>query len=139
MAGAAHLASQQSRIRLVRADLDATANVMGEHNYDVALCCGVLMYVSEDTAASAIRTMLERATVIGLICLAHEQGAAPPGPSSARAVDGAYTHDVHSMIQSAGGRVVSSQWIGTAASGSSPSHVIVAERRMDADPVFAAG
>lgn len=47
-----------------------------------------------------------------------------------RASDGAFIHDMDLLIRKAGGRVLSSRWIGTTTSGSSPSHVIVAEPKM---------
>ncbi len=36
-------------------------------------------------------------------------------------------HNMDVMIQRAGGSIVSSEWVGTSVSGSSPSHVILAE------------
>jgi hypothetical protein len=38
-------------------------------------------------------------------------------------------HDMHSMIRETGGKMLSSTWVGSAESGSSPSHVILAEPR----------
>jgi hypothetical protein len=72
--------------------------------------------------------MIARAgCLVGIICLAPaEQNAAISGESALRP-DGAFLHDVGGMIGRAGGRVVSSNWIGTAVSGSSPSYAILAE------------
>jgi 2-polyprenyl-3-methyl-5-hydroxy-6-metoxy-1,4-benzoquinol methylase len=127
--GSAHLASLNSRVRLFHADMESAARVMDGRIYDLVLCCGVLMYVSEKTAQQVLRTMLSHARrMIGLVCLAHpERATASLEGSMGRASDGAFIHNIDRMIEQAGGRVVSSQRIGTQVSGSSPSHVIVAE------------
>ena len=56
-AGTAHLSSLRSRVQLFAADLDDAERVMcsqiGGGNYDLVLCCGVLMYVNESTAEKA--------------------------------------------------------------------------------------
>ena len=123
--GSAHLRSIGSRVKLFTADMEAAEHVMGDA-YDVVLCCGVLMYVTGSIAEKVARTMFSRASrLVGLICLAPREGHA--GPSSVRASDGAFVHDMEPIIRRAGGRVVSCSWIGTNTSGSSPSHVIVAE------------
>jgi hypothetical protein len=124
-AGAAHLSSLRSRVRLFAADMEAAEHVMGKRNYDLVLCCGVLMYANESTAEKVVRAMLSRARcLVGLICLA------PPrdlGWSEMRASDGAFIHDVNRMIRQAGGTILSSDWVDTSVSGASPSHVILAE------------
>jgi len=126
--GTSHLQSLQSRVRLFSADMAATERVMGNQIYDVVICCGVLMYVNEETARHVVRTMLQHARhLVGLICLAQTSLHPPRGRSATRASDGAFVHDVESMIQQAGGKVVSSTWIGSSITGSSPANVIVAE------------
>jgi SAM-dependent methyltransferase len=123
--GAAYLASLRSRVKLFVADVDSAEQVMRQ-NYDLVLCCGVLMYVNESTANKVVRAMLARAThLVGLICLA--PAGEIPQRSVMRDSDGAFIHNMESMITRAGGRIVSREWIGTSASGSSPSHVILAE------------
>ena len=99
---------------------------MSSRNYDLVLCCGVLMYVDETTAEKVVRAMFScSAYLVGLICLA------PPGDnpvrSEIRESDGAFIHNMDRMIRRTGGNVVSSTWIGTSTSGSSPCHVILAE------------
>jgi hypothetical protein len=47
-----------------------------------------------------------------------------------RASDGTFVHAMGPMIDKAGGRVLSSRRIGTTTSGSSPSHVIIAEPKV---------
>ncbi len=128
-AGTAHLGSLQSKVKLFAADMAAAEHVMGGREYDLVLCCGVLMYVNQKTAEQVVRTMFSHARrLVGLICLAHPRGEhARPAASEVRELDGALIHDVGSMIRRANGRVVSSKWVGTSTSGSSPSYVILAE------------
>jgi len=122
--GSAHLSSQQSRVRLFAADIESADHILSRWKYDLVLCCGVLMYVNERIAERVVRAMFAGAgRLVGLICLA------PPrhGWSGTRDYDGAFIHDVDQMIRRAGGSVVSSDWVDTSVSGSSPSHVILAE------------
>jgi SAM-dependent methyltransferase len=125
-AGTAHLASLGSRVRLFHADMLAVDDVMALRRYDVVLCCGSLMYVNESAAGKILRTMFSHARcAVGLICLA--PSGRDQGHSEVRSVDGAFVHHMDRMIHGAGGRVVSAEWVGTQTSGSSPSHVILAE------------
>jgi hypothetical protein len=125
-AGSTHLSSLRSRVKLFAADMETAERTMSSQNYDLVLCCGVLMYVDETTAEKVVRAMFScSAYLVGLICLA------PPGDnpvrSEIRQSDGAFIHNMDRMIRRTGGNVVSSTWIGTSASGSSPCHVILAE------------
>jgi SAM-dependent methyltransferase len=121
--GSEHLDSQGSRVKLFAADMEMTETIIGSETYDVVLCCGVLMYVNPIIAEKVVRMMFARAVrLVGLICLAPLDGQ-----HGVRASDGAFVHEMDSMIDKAGGRVLSSRWIGTSTSGSSPSHVIIAE------------
>jgi 2-polyprenyl-3-methyl-5-hydroxy-6-metoxy-1,4-benzoquinol methylase len=126
--GMAYLQSQQSRVRLFEADLTGTADLMGGRQYDLVLCCGVLMYVNEETAQNALRAMFDHCQgLVGLICLAQRENRRPGAAIEVRTSDGAYVHDVPRMIRDAGGTLLSSTWVGSAASGSSPSQVILAQ------------
>ncbi len=131
--GTTHLNGLGSLVRLHHADLDGTARTMAGRIYDVVFCCGVLMYVNQQTAQEVLRTMFRHARwLVGLVCLAHPDGdRAPARVSSPRDSDGAYIHDVKHMVREAGGKVVFSEWVGTRTSGSSPSHVILAEPSED--------
>jgi SAM-dependent methyltransferase len=123
--GAVHLSALGSRVRLFAADMAASGRVMGSQNYDLVLCCGVLMYANETIAEEVLRAMLSHTDrLVGLICLAPEGDHAR---SRMRSSDGAFIHNVDKLISGAGGAVLSSDFIGASLSGSSPSHVIVAE------------
>jgi 2-polyprenyl-3-methyl-5-hydroxy-6-metoxy-1,4-benzoquinol methylase len=125
-AGMAYLQSVRSKVELFEADLSRAAEFMRGRQYDIVLCCGVLMYVNEKTARSALQAMFAHSRrLVGIICLAAPRRATRN--SEVRTSDGAYVHDMHRMIRESGGIPVSSTWVGTATSGSSPSHVILAE------------
>jgi len=125
-AGSTHLSSLRSRVKLFAADMAAAERTMSSRNYDLVLCCGVLMYADEITAEKVVRAMFScSAYLVGLICLA------PPGDnpvrSEVRESDGTFIHNMDRMIRRTGGNVVSSTWVGTSTSGSSTCHVILAE------------
>jgi SAM-dependent methyltransferase len=126
-AGSAHLSSLGSKVDLFEADMVEAERIIGSHTYDIVLCCGVLMYVDESIAEKVIRMMFSHVTrLVGLICLAPSTGGVRV-ERGVRASDGAFMHAIHPMIRKAGGKVLSSYWVGREISGSSPSHVIVAE------------
>jgi SAM-dependent methyltransferase len=126
--GTAHLRSVQSKVRLFAADMDDTERIMGERSYDLVLCCGVLMYVSESAARRLVRTMLAHTRrMVGLICLAPPEGErSGSAASQVRQADGTFIHDVARMIGEADGRLLASRWVGSDVSGSSPAHLILA-------------
>jgi SAM-dependent methyltransferase len=126
--GMAYLRSVRSNVELFEADLDKASDLMSRFRYDLTICCGVLMYVNEDSAKCALQAMFAHSRqLVGLICLARGECRRARASSEVRPSDGAYVHDIHRMIPEAGGTVLSSTWVGTATSGSSPSYVILAE------------
>jgi len=128
-AGMAYLQSVNSKVKLFEADVTRAGEVMGDELYDLVICCGVLMYLNEANARTALQAMFAHSRrLVGLICLAHASAMrASAASAEVRESDGGYVHDMHRMIVEAGGTVISSTWVGTATSGSSPSHVILAE------------
>jgi len=127
-AGATHLSSVQSKVKLFAADMTHTDRIMADQIYDVVLCCGVLMYVNEGTAEQVVRTMFSHAChLVAMVCLAPPEGQIASGRSVMRALDGAFIHDMDRMIRLAGGQVVSKRWIGASGSIANPSYAILAE------------
>jgi len=124
--GILHLSSLGSKVELFAADMEAVERIMGTRNFDVVLCCGVLMYVNESCAERVLRAMFSRAGhLVGLICLAPSRTEVQR--SEVRKSDGAFIHNMDRMIRGVGGRLISSSWVGTKISRSSPCHVILAE------------
>jgi len=126
--GMSYLQSVNSKVRLFEADVTRVGNVAGNQLYDLALCCGVLMYVNKETAKATLQKIFAVSRrLVGIICLAHDERRRTILNSEIRKSDGAYLHDMHRMIEEVGGRLISSTFVNAAASGSSPSHVILAE------------
>jgi len=130
--GSSYLRSIGSRIELVAADMSNLHAVMGEQRFDIVLCCGVLMYLDEPSAARAVATMLAHTRMLlGLISLASLSVDKPGLPHSIlRSGDFAYIHNVDAMIQMAGGNVVARRWTGADPPGRyshSPPLYILAE------------
>lgn len=129
--GMAYLESVQSKVRLFEADLTKAGDLLQRHPYDLVLCCGVLMYVNEDTAKGALQAIFSHCRrLVGLICLAPDGRRRAGAATEPRASDGAYVHDMHRIIRETGGTLISSTWIDSATSGSSASHVILAEPKI---------
>jgi 2-polyprenyl-3-methyl-5-hydroxy-6-metoxy-1,4-benzoquinol methylase len=112
--GSSYLRHRGSKIELVAADISRLDQVMGNQKFDVVLCCGVLMYLDEPTAARAVGTMLAHTRMLlGLISLANlpaDNSALPH--STVRSEDLAFIHNVDTMVEKAGGKVVARRWTG---------------------------
>lgn len=113
-AGNAYLHSLGSRVELVAGNVNDLDILMGQRNYDVVLCCGVLMYLDEAAATRAVRTMLRYARVLlGLITVAHPLvDNARLSRSYVRPEDLGFVHNVDRMVAEAGGHVVYRKWHG---------------------------
>jgi 2-polyprenyl-3-methyl-5-hydroxy-6-metoxy-1,4-benzoquinol methylase len=112
--GAEHLRSRGSRISLRAGDLRELDRMLGGRCYDVTLCAGVLMYLTEADAAEAVRTMLDHTR--GMLVLT---GPAHPDVDNARLPrsefrdpDRSLIHNLDSMVQRAGGAVRVRRWEG---------------------------
>ena len=129
-AGATYLRGLGSKIELAAGDATDLERVMGQQNYDVVLCCGVLMYFDEPTAADIVKTLLRHTRLaLGLICLAHPTTNNSELASSAiRPRDRGFIHNLDAMIRDAGGRVVCRRSMGNEnLEGYSPPYLVIAE------------
>jgi 2-polyprenyl-3-methyl-5-hydroxy-6-metoxy-1,4-benzoquinol methylase len=127
--GSAYLHCLGSKIQLTTADIADADRIMGDQNYDVILCCGVLMYLDEYAATQVVKTMLSHAKyLVGIICLAHpEIDNATLNHSEVRPSDGALAHNLDRMIHCNGGKVVLRRWGGMQTRSGSPAYIILAE------------
>ena len=112
--GNAYLRQIASKIELVAGDVSELDRLMGETEYDVVLCCGVLMYLDEDAAARAVKVMLgQTRRLLGLITLADPcADNAQLTSSYVRSEDMGFVHNVDRMVCQAGGHVVFRKWTG---------------------------
>lgn len=127
--GAAYLRSLGSRVELVAADITELREVMGEHVYDVVLCCGVLSYLSETTAAKIVEDMLRHTErVLAMACLAHPRvDNIELSRSDRRAIDNSFIHNLDRMVSEAGGTVARRRWESPKAIRDAGVYVVLAE------------
>ncbi len=78
------------------------------------LCTGVLMYLTEQPAAAAVKTMLRHTDVlVALAGLAHpEIDNRELQRSTVRRDDNSFIHNLDRMVEAAGGRVLQRRWEG---------------------------
>jgi SAM-dependent methyltransferase len=112
--GAKHLAQSGSRVRLQQADMMQLPHVFDAVQYDLIICAGVLMYVTEAEAQSVVTAMLRRSSgVVALAGLAHpEKDNATLAYSVPRESDQSFIHNLDGMVERAGGRIVARRWDG---------------------------
>ena len=112
--GAGHLAQLGSRIRLQQADMLQLPSVFSGIRYDLIICAGVLMYVTEEEAQRAVTTMLERSNgTVALAGLAHpDRDNATLTYSVPRETDQSFIHNLDRMVERGGGRVIARRWDG---------------------------
>lgn len=114
-AGTAYLKSIGSAVRLQCGDMEHLEQVLGARRYDVILCCGVLMYLDEETAGRLVETLLRHTNImLAFTGLAHpDNDNAQLGHSAPRESDRSYIHNVDAMVEQAGGKVVARRWEGS--------------------------
>ncbi|MGH9594774.1 MAG: class I SAM-dependent methyltransferase [Bryobacteraceae bacterium] len=111
--GSSYLSTQNSRIRLLRADLADLASIAAGKKFDILLCTGVLLCVTEAEAESAIGVMLRHARLVVLSVLAHpEMDNRNMTHSVPRAHDRTWIHNIDAMIERRGGEVTHRHWMG---------------------------
>ena len=72
--GSAYLRDTQSKVELITGEVSDLERIIPDQQYDVVLCCGVLLYFDEPTAARIVQELLRRTRlVLGLISLALRQ------------------------------------------------------------------
>jgi SAM-dependent methyltransferase len=112
--GAAHLRAIGSNVSLRCGDVSLLEQMPDRPPYDLLVCTGVLMYLSEPRAASVIRAMLQRSRLVALAGLAHPgMDNARLEHSDSRRRDSTFIHNFDAMVERAGGRVVARRWEGS--------------------------
>ena len=112
--GKAYLKELGSRVRLQQADMIQLPEVFDGQQYDLIICAGVLMYVTEEEAQNVVTTMLHRSKgIVALAGLAHpERDNSALAYSVPRATDQSFIHNLDRMVERAGGRVTARRWDG---------------------------
>jgi SAM-dependent methyltransferase len=130
--GRTHLRDVQSKVQIAAGDASDLEAVITDQQYDVVLCCGVLLYFDEPTAARIVKTLLRHAKVVlGLISLAHpETHNCQLKHSEIRPSDRGFVHNLDAMIRAANGKLVEQRWMPLPLSeGTSPPYFVLAEPR----------
>jgi len=111
--GVEYLRRAGSRVQLRRADMKQLVST-AMRTYDVIFCAGVLMYVPQAEAQEVVRAMLQRCSgLLVLAGLAHpERDNRELKRSEPRSADQSLIHNLDSMVEAAGGRVVQRRWEG---------------------------
>ncbi len=113
-AGADHLRRQGSKVVLRCADTRELGPILGGRTFDLIVCTGVLMYLTEPLAAAAVDVMLSHGRAVALSGLAHPDiDNARLDRSDVRARDNTFIHNFDRLVESAGGTVVFRRWEGS--------------------------
>jgi len=127
--GTQHLKAIGSRVELITADMSALDSALGGRTFDVVMCCGALLYLAEETAASAVQRMLSHARYFvamnDLAC--GEIDNASLDASRIRASDHGFIHNLDDMVRRAGGQVVARRWGGREVVGGNSVYLLVAQ------------
>jgi SAM-dependent methyltransferase len=111
--GSSYLHAAGSKVVLQRADLTELETVLGPRQYDLIICTGVLMYLSDDLARAAVAMMLRHSRILALAGLAHpEADNAELQEADVRADDRTFIHNLDAMVRHAGGEVIGRRWEG---------------------------
>jgi predicted TPR repeat methyltransferase len=113
-AGAEYLRGCGSKVAVRCGDAGNLAQELGDRRYDVIVCTGVLMYLTEVRAADAVRAMLRQANaLVALAGLAHPQiDNADLARSDMRPSDRTFIHNLDRMVRQAGGTIHARRWEG---------------------------
>jgi len=113
--GMEYLRSVRSNVSLKCGDMQQLNDSLGNRHYDIIVCTGVLMYLTESEATEVVRGMLSHCRVLLAIAgLAHPTlDNALFDCSEVRSNDHTFIHNIDRMVQVAGGKVVGRRWDGS--------------------------
>ena len=112
--GSGYLRSIGSKVRLMCVDMKELSNLLRNKIYDIILCSGTLMYLNEDAAFKVVDVMLKHTKMMLILTgPAHpEVDNSQLEHSMVRNGDGAFIHNIDSMVKRAGGKVLARRWEG---------------------------
>ncbi|HSL21132.1 MAG TPA: methyltransferase domain-containing protein [Vicinamibacterales bacterium] len=113
-AGSEYLRAVGSRVSIRCADVDQLEELLSGKTYDLIVCTGVLMYLTEARAAAAVRAMLRHARLVALSGLAHPviDNSRMQQPD-VRGSDATFIHNLDRMVERGGGVVRGRRWEGS--------------------------
>jgi SAM-dependent methyltransferase len=111
--GKKHLGASGSKVKLYRSDMESFEDVTGAKVYDIIICSGVLMYLSQEPATRLVERMLKHTgKVLAFAGLAHDADNSGLKRSVVRERDGTFVHNIDEMVKSAGARILQRRWEG---------------------------
>lgn len=112
--GREYLRSVGSKVELIHGDVQYLEASLRDKEYDIILCCGVLMYLKESDAALVVRSMLLHSRgLVGIAGLAHSTvDNRLLKDSTVRSRDRTFVHNIDHMIEESGGVILSRRWDG---------------------------
>ena len=111
--GSAYLRAAGSRVALRVADMRELDGVLAGRFYDVIICTGVLMYLTQQAAAGVVAVMLRHARLVAIAGLAHTAVDNADLPASdTRPSDATFVHNIDAMVKEQGGTVLFRRWEG---------------------------
>lgn len=126
--GNAWLAQQGSKARLIAADMARIDETLGvASRYDCVLCAGVIMYLGEQQAAKVVQSMLRHTRkLLAITGLAHPNfDNRLLANSEVREKDGAFRHNLDTMVTNAGGEILFRRWKPDAPPGWNPPYFLL--------------
>lgn len=128
--GNSYLRRIGSKVQLQAADMGDLQAVLRGKLFDVIICTGVLMYLDTQEASAVVSEMLQHCSgVLGLSGPAypvrHNRGLEQ---SVLREEDGSFIHNLDSLVEASGGRVIASRWEGDQVCGGHTIYFVFAER-----------
>jgi len=112
--GKRYLEKLSSRVKIFTGDMNNIEEILHGKNYDIIICTGVLMYLSEVDASYVVKTILRHANLLVAI-----SGLANPDidnnkleHSLFREHDKSLIHNIDKMITNAGGEIIKRRWGG---------------------------
>jgi SAM-dependent methyltransferase len=132
--GSQYLRAQGSRVELRAADMGDLEALLADREFDLITCAGVLMYLKQEDAREVVGSMLRHGRLVVLTGLAH------PGrdnrlldQSAVRERDGTFIHNIDSLVESTGGRVVRRRYEGPRQIEGNTVYFVFAEPGSEAD------
>ncbi len=113
--GEAYLREHGSKIHLINADMSELQSIMNGSKYDVVFCAAVLVYLNETAASEVVLEMMNHCNkIVAIYSIAHPTvDNSKLEHSEIRSSDGVFYHNIDSMIEKAGGKVIYRRWEGS--------------------------
>ena len=129
--GSAYLQGLDSKVELIRGDMESLEQVMQSRSYDIVFCPGVLMYLQQEHAKGVVDVMLKHSKK--LLCIT---GLAHPTTdnsqltaSCSREIDRTFIHNIDKMVVDSGGQILYRRWDGDRIVDGNTIYFVFAEKQ----------